>query len=404
MNTKSSADLATSPSGGKRWRVLAAGTLAHLTHDGFTDMLYVFFPIWQLSFQLSFMEVGLLRTLFSGAMAAFQLPSGLVVAGIGSLAALVLGTTVTSLSLASLGFASSPALLFALLVIGGIGSSAQHPVASSAIANSYEATASRVAIGTYNFSGDIGKLIFPSTAAVLIAHFGWETTISAMGLCGLISAAIVMALLSGVTLDRCETRALSPAGRFSFLRGRDSLPFISLSCIGIVDSATRTALLTFLPFLLRAKGADMPTVGLALSLIFTGGAVGKFVCGAAAGYLGILRTVVITELATALFICSIINLQVNWTLLLCPLLGAMLNGTSSVLYGSVPELVPLKSRNDAFACFYTCTIGAGALSPFLYGIAGDAFGVKTTLVIVAAMAAASIPLTIPLRGKLGWSK
>lgn len=246
-------------------------------------------------------------------------------------------------------------------------------------------------------------MIFPSTAAVLIVHFGWETTISALGLCGFISAAAVLALLAGLPLDKHKTRSAGSAGKFVFLRGRDSLPFLSLSCIGIIDSATRTGVLTFLPFLLKEKGAEMPAVGLALSLIFAGGAVGKFVCGAAASYLGILRTVVITEIATAALICVLTLLKVNAVLLLCPLLGAMLNGTSSVLYGSVPELVQPESRNDAFAWFYTCTIGSGALSPFLYGMAGDAFGIKTALVMAAAFAAATIPLTLPLRGKLGAS-
>ena len=39
---------------GKQWRVLFAGCLAHITHDGFTDMLYVFFPIWQQTFAAEF--------------------------------------------------------------------------------------------------------------------------------------------------------------------------------------------------------------------------------------------------------------------------------------------------------------------------------------------------------------
>ena len=42
------------------------------------------------------------------------------------------------------------------------------------------------------------------------------------------------------------------------------------------------------------------------------------------------------------------------------LLGVALNGTSSVLYGSVAELVPEQARRRAFALFYTATIGAGA--------------------------------------------
>ena len=98
-------------------------------------------------------------------------------------------------------------------------------------------------------------------------------------------------------------------------------------------------------------------------------------------------------------ICSPL-FPVKTILLLCPLLGIALNGTSSVLYGSVPELVAYESRNYAFAVFYTFTIGVGALSPSLYGIVGDHFGVLTTLTIVAAIATGTIPLTIPLRGRL----
>ena len=39
-----------------------------------------------------------------------------------------------------------------------------------------------------------------------------------------------------------------------------------------------------------------------------------------------------------------------------------LNGTSSVLYGTVPELVATEQREKAFGIFYTGTIGAGALA------------------------------------------
>jgi predicted MFS family arabinose efflux permease len=219
-------------------------------------------------------------------------------------------------------------------------------------------------------------------------------------MCGFLSAAVVVALLYGRQPEIHRNSGTPFSARFSFLLAGGSFSFVALSFIGILDSATRTALLTFLPFLLRGKGADMPTIGMALSLIFAGGAAGKFVCGAAASSVGPLRAVIATEMATAGFIWALLFLQVKTTLLLCPFLGIALNGTSSVLYGSVPELVAYESRNDAFAFFYTCTIGAGALSPFLYGMVGDHFGISMTLTIVAAIALGTIPLTIPLRGRL----
>jgi MFS family permease len=152
--------------------------------------------------------------------------------------------------------------------------------------------------------------------------------------------------------------------------------------------------------LLRDKGADMPTLGLALGLIFAGGAAGKLVCGMAASRVGILRSVILTEAATAAMILLMVMAPLGTLLMLCPLLGVVLNGTSSVLYGSVPELVAPQARNRAFACFYTGTIGAGAVSPFFYGLLSDMVGLDLSLKMVALLVLATVPLTIPLRGRL----
>ena len=82
--------------------------------------------------------------------------------------------------------------------------------------------------------------------------------------------------------------------------------------------------------------------------------------------------------------------------LLVPL-GAVLNGTSSVLYGTVAELVPPERRARAFALFYTVTIGASALSPALFGLIGDAAGIDRALALTATLVLAVLPLTLPLR-------
>lgn len=81
------------------------------------------------------------------------------------------------------------------LVLGGIGSSTQHPIASSLIASAYEARGSRNALGTYNFAGDLGKMVLPALAACLIAASTWRTTTSVIGVGSLVGAiAIILAL------------------------------------------------------------------------------------------------------------------------------------------------------------------------------------------------------------------
>ena len=109
------------------------------------------------------------------------------------------------------------------------------------------------------------------------------------------------------------------------------------------------------------------------------------------------RTVILTESGTALAILAVIALPLAPVLLLLPVLGVMLNGTSSVLYGTVPDLAPGGQVERAFAVFYTWTLGGSALAaPLVYGRLGDAAGPHWAAVAAAATALAAVPLMLVL--------
>ena len=127
----------------------------------------------------------------------------------------------------------------------------------------------------------------------------------------------------------------------------------------------------------------MPTVGVALALVFLGGAAGKFVCGWLGARAGVLLTVLATAGGTAACILGVLALPLVPLFVLLPALGVMLNGTSSVLYGTVPELTPPDRAERAFALFYTGTIRSEAISPVLYGVLGDRAGAHWATAIVA---------------------
>ena len=153
----------------------------------------------------------------------------------------------------------------------------------------------------------------------------------------------------------------------------------------MVDSATRMGFLIFLPFVLTTKGASLPTVGLALTLVFAGGAAGKLVCAFIGARLGVIATVCLTEGLTTVGIVALLPLPLEGALVLLPVIGVALNGTSSVLYGSVPLLVTAQKRARAFSIFYTGTMGAGAAAPALYGLVGDALWPPVALLFVAGI-------------------
>jgi len=168
----------------------------------------------------------------------------------------------------------------------------------------------------------------------------------------------------------------------------------------VLDTATRMGLLLFLPFLLHAKGGRDAAVGFAFAALFGGGAFGKAVCGWLGVRLGVTRCVVGTELATCLLILAVLLLPFWPALVLLPFLGVVLNGTSSVLYGTVPELAPTEDVGRAFAVFYTGVIGSGALAPVVFGILGDQVGRTSGILASAAAALATVPVVLSMRHHL----
>ncbi len=231
----------------------------------------------------------------------------------------------------------------------------------------------------------------PAAVSVLLLVMSWRYTLISISLVGFAVAAIVAIFMPPIGRPVAETNAKTGEGRGGF-----GLLFT----IGILDTGVRMGLLTFLPFLLKDKGAELPTIGLALALVFVGGAAGKILCAPLGARIGVVATVLLTEGGTAAAILALLALPLTPTMILLPVLGALLNGTSSVLYGTVPELAKANKTEHAFALFYTGTIGAGAIAPVLYGFFGDAVGVWWATIAIAATAIAIFPFILLLSPRL----
>ncbi|MGZ6099363.1 MAG: hypothetical protein ACXWLL_13285, partial [Myxococcaceae bacterium] len=281
-------------------------------------------------------------------------------------------------------------LCFALL-LAGAGGSVQHPIGAGAVSRAY-GTGARGPLGIYNFSGDLGKAAVPAAISLVLASTSWRHALWGLSLLGLAVAAGVVAAMPTLAPEPVpEPPPQQPPGIPARTSG-----FGLLLAIGMLDTSARMGLLTFLPFLLRDKGASVAAIGLGLALVFLGGAAGKAACGWLGARLGLLRTVLLTEGGTAALILLVLALPLAPALVVLPLLGTMLNGTSSVLYGTVPELRSVRSAESSFALFYTGVIGAGAVAPIAFGVLGDAAGPAWATVATAATALATVPLAFAL--------
>jgi MFS family permease len=376
-------------------RTLAVAGLAHALHDGYTDVIYVLLPVWQVELGLGYGRLATLRGLYAGAMALLQMPAGRLAARFGGRAVLAAGTSVAALGYALAGSAGGLLGLSAALALAGAGGSTQHPIGSGAVSRVY-GLAARGPLGLYNFSGDLGKAAVPAAISMVLVATSWRQAVWLLAGLGLLVAAAVLAWMPVLPRERLDLAGVAATpGRQDSDGG-----FGLLLAIGVLDTAARMGLLTFLPFLLRGKGASLSTVGLGLALVFMGGAAGKAACGWLGARLGLLRTVLLTEGGTAALILAVLALPLLPALAVLPLLGTMLNGTSSVLYGTVPELRRGAGAESAFALFYTGVIGSGAIAPVGFGVLGDAAGPGWATVATAATALATLPLALLLAPRL----
>ena len=374
-------------------RTLWTACAAHALHDGYSDLIYLLLPIWQAEFAIGYASLALLRGLAAASMAGLQVPASRLAEHVGGRATLALGTALAAIGYVAAGYSAGLVGLCVALGVIGCGLSTQHPIASAAVSRAYRGHA-RGPLGTYNFAGDIGKAAIPSGASLLLAFMSWHQMLWALALLGAIVAVAVAIFLPA------SLRPVSPSAKLIHRSSGARGGFALLLAIGILDSSVRMGFLTFLPFLLKEQGASLSTIGQALALVFIGGAAGKFACGWLGARLGVLATVLLTEAGTAAAILAVLLLPLNPMLVLLPVVGLLLNGTSSVLYGTVPELAPSGRHEKAFAIFYTGTIGAGATAPILFGLLGDAVGSHGAMMATALTAAAILPLAMALAPRL----
>lgn len=379
-------------------RTLSTCCAAHILHDGLSDVSYVLLPILAQAFNLSLVQVGVIRSAWRGATAIFQTPVGLAAERLGARNLLAVGTAASGLAFIALGQSAGFAAILAALFCAGFGSAFQHPLCSTLISHSYPGAGRRAALGTYNFFGDVGKFAFGGAVSLLfVAGIPWQVPITVFG-----ALALACSLLVLVALDASAGR--SPVVKVSTDETakragwgiRNRAGFTALCLIEVVDTSVRTGFLTFIAFLMLAKNLPAGWAALSVPLLLIGGMAGKLACGHLAERFGIVRTVVITEIGTGAGILLMLVLPDVAAYLVLPLLGIALNGTSSVLYATIGDVIDADRLPRAFGLFYTINSVCGLIVPLVFGYIGDTFSVATSIAICGVLAFATLPLCFML--------
>ena len=378
-------------------RTLLFASATHVWSDLFFALYAPLLPLIKEDLDLSFTEVGVLRSLYSAASTVLQVPVGFMAERVGEFWLLVGGNVWVALGLIAMSLAPSFAALLGATLLGGLGGGTQHPLASGIVSRAYDTKSRATAVGTVNFAGDLGKMAAPAVALIVALAYGWRETMLFIGI-----AAVVFFLASTFVRHSVDIGRPEPAGSKHANAGATgtNAGFRVLSAVGFIDSGIRAAALTFVPFILADRGMEESLIFVMLILLLAGGALGKYVCGWLSERHGLISIVWATKAAAAALLAATVVAPMVTMAPLMVLLGVGLNGTSSSLYATVAVFTPQARRSRMYGFFYTTNSIGEFTAPLVFGRLADWSGIRASMGLMGLFATTVLPVSLLLRAYL----
>jgi FSR family fosmidomycin resistance protein-like MFS transporter len=278
--------------------------LVHTVNDTITAILGALLPTLQERFDAGPTLLAVIVAVYWVASSVAQPLFGSLAEDVGLRAIGALGVILAAIFLSLIGVAPQLWLVFALLVIGGMGSAALHPVGTT-IAGGPTVRNRALGVGFFTAGGMLGFALGPVLILYLVSHFGTDATAWLM-VPGLALGAAVFVLLP--QWEPHGRRPLRELFDWRLVRG-------PVGVLALAGSFTSVAFVTFTSsvpiWLVREHGyaTDDALIGWTLSAFALAAGAGSLLGGFLAPRLGRSATIVGSLLLTALPLLAVLALE-----------------------------------------------------------------------------------------------
>jgi len=379
-------------------QVLTSACGAHLIQDGLVALQYVLLPILAQQFGLSYAQVGLVRGVSNSAMTLLEIPSGVLAERMGERRLLAMGLLGAGVGYIGVALSSTFFGITLGFLIAGIGAAFQHSLSSSILVSAFSAGERRRALGTYNAFGDVGKLTYTGLfSAAVGAGIAWHGIVIFLSLVSVGFGIIVWKLIRNQGFDAksedkdasvSSSLDLSPSGWGIKHRRR----FWTLGAIVFLDSVVQAVFLTFLVFVLKHKGAENAVAAMGVVIVLAGGMVGKYACGFIAARMGDRKAFVIIQSLTIAGVFALLFLSATQLLFMLPIIGMVVQGSSTITYGSVADYLNPDRQARGYALIYSLANSSSVAGPIVFGLIADHFGLMDAIAVLIVLLLATILL------------
>ena len=306
-----------------------------------------------------------------------------------------LGVLLAGVGMALAGVAPSYPLIFASVVLSGIGVAAFHPEAAR-FANYVSGARRARGMSFFSVGGNAGFALGPILATPLVLAFG---------LPGTLFLALPAALMAGVMFaETPRMLRLAPEeaanGTWEVDASRERWgPFAVMVAVVAVRSFVYFGLVAFVAaYYERVHGASAALGNVALTMMLAAGAVGTLLMGPLADRFGRKAVLAWSMLALSPLVLGFTLVGPFAGMALLALVGAATVGTFGVTVVMGQEYLPGRIGLAAGVTM-GLSIGLGGVGAPLLGLLADAGGLKTTMLAVAALPVLglALALTLPAR-------
>src|SRR5581483_5660704 len=263
----------------KRW-VLAIVNLSHTINHMNSSMMSILFAVMMGPLGFGYAELGVLQTVNTLVSNGLQATYGVIAQYVKR--SIILGAGNTLLGLASI--ATSTVTGFPQLVfwraMAGAGSSPQHPVGSTILSTYFGASRGR-ALGLHNTAGNVGTLIAPLLAAVMLAVFDWRIVVIIIGIPS-VFIGLSYFWLRDVVRPSDSHRARGRAGWGAYvacLKNRDLMLVSALMMVGAAGRGGGINQTYLVPHFIHDLGIESAIAASLLTIVNAGGLVGPLAWG-----------------------------------------------------------------------------------------------------------------------------
>ena len=385
---------------------LVPSCLTHIVQDGFGSSMSVLLIVLAETFGLSYTQVGLLKGLRSGAQATLEVFSGWIAERMGDAVLLMFGLSVLGIGFLALPFASNIGIIGLCFLVIGAGTALHHAPSSSLVVNNSAAEQQSGALGIYNASGDVGKLVFTGVFSLGIGlGVAWYEISFFFGVLAVVTAFSVWLMARHVPSEITRKRASGSTdqeGEKS--KGWGILDWRSyrvLLFVSSIDTGVQTVGIIFAPFIMVAKGLPVSIATAGAVILLAGGVFGKACCGFLAAKIGPFKAFALVQVLTAIGLV-LVAISPGWIalFLLFPL-GCVLQGSSSITYGHASKLIQPEKMARGYALLYAPGSFASIISPIIFGWYADGNGIDNATFLMSLFVLLSIPPMAMLKASSG---